>query len=43
MMKKTVKYNVEKLIQNLVDENELQTALMACIMIRNKDPKVLTL
>lgn len=43
MMKKTVLYNIEKLVQNLVDENELQTAVMACIMIRNKDPKLITL
>lgn len=43
MYKKTMKYNVEKLIQNLVDENELQTAVMASIMIRNKDPKIITL
>lgn len=43
MYKKTMKYNIEKLIQNLVDENELQTAVMASIMIRNKDPKIITL
>jgi hypothetical protein len=37
MMKKITKYNIEKIIQNLVDENELQTAVAACIMIRKKD------
>lgn len=43
MIKKTIKYSLEKLIQNLVDENELQTAVMACIMIRNKNEKLLSL
>lgn len=43
MVKKTIKYSLEKMLQNLVDENELQTAVMACVMIRNKDERLLSL
>ena len=34
--KKITTFHMESLLQNLIDDNELQTAVLAAVMIRNK-------
>lgn len=39
MLKREIKkFNINSLLQNLVDENELQTAVVAAIILQNKIP-----
>ena len=33
---------MESLLQNLIDDNELQTAVLAAVMIRNKEPSLVS-